>query len=350
MSHAEARQHRRRWSRPGWRLSLLALTLPLSVLFGLGAGSAEISPWALLERAFVDGDATARAILWMARLPRVVMGAIVGAGLSLSGVCFQALLKNPLADPYVLGISGGAALGATLWLALGLGAALLWGPWLGAILGAGFSLLLLWMIQRGGGAGLDPLALLLSGVIFNAFASALITFIKAVVSATKAQELLFYLMGSLSVEGLGWLSIGISAAVVFAGLAAILPKWRALDVLSLGDEEALALGVEVEGLRRWVVGWASLVVAVCVAFTGLIGFVGLVIPHGLRLALGPGHRILLPASALFGAAFVVVCDGVARQSFSLFSTTLPVGVITATIGAPLFVLLLMRSLREQADV
>lgn len=322
----------------------------VSVVWGLSVGSSGLGLgqlWAILNGSAPPWQET---ILWSARMPRVVMGVIVGAGLSVSGLCFQALLKNPLADPYVLGISGGAALGATLWMTLGAsvgGLAMMSAP-VGALGGAFLSLGVLWVIQRASGArALDPLVLLLSGVVFNAFASAMITFVKAIITATKAQELLFYLMGSLAVEGLSWSIIAGCAAIVGLGIVALLPVTQALNVLTLGDEEALALGVDVARLRAWVVGWASIIVAMCVAFTGLIGFVGLVVPHGLRLVLGPDHRVLLPASALLGGAFVVCCDGIARQSFDVFSTTLPVGVLTAAVGAPLFVFFLIRSLRER---
>lgn len=336
----------RRW---GWLIALSA-ALFLSVVWGLSVGSSGLGPQQLWEIVRGSAPPWQEKVLWMARMPRVIMGVIVGAGLSVSGLCFQALLKNPLADPYVLGVSGGAALGATLWMTLGAsvgGLAMMSAP-VGALMGAILSLGVLWVIQRASGArALDPLVLLLSGVVFNAFASAMITFIKAIITATKAQELLFYLMGSLAVEGLSWTTIGACGLIVGVGVLALLPVTQALNVLTLGDEEALALGVDVGRLRGWVVGWASIIVAMCVAFTGLIGFVGLVVPHGLRLVLGPDHRVLLPASALLGGAFVVGCDGIARQSFDVFSTTLPVGVITAAVGAPMFVFFLIRSLRER---
>ena len=287
-------------------------------------------------------------ILVQARLPRVWFAAVTGAALAAGGAVFQAVLRNPLADPYVLGISGGAALTATIFMATGAAGAL--GAAVGApafaLVGAALALGLLMGAQRWAPSGRSGVyVLLLTGVIFNAFASSMITFIKSVVTAQKAQELLFYLMGSLAVEGLGWPTmLGCGAVVAFC-LVGLMWWAQDLNLMSLGDEEAEALGVDVGRARRWSVGLASVAVAVAVAYTGLIGFVGLVIPHGLRLALGPDHRLLLPACALGGAAFLTACDLIARASFELFSTTLPVGVITALVGAPAFVWLLRRSLR-----
>jgi len=330
-----------------WLTALLVVEL-LVAMAALAIGSSG----ALLGEviAWVSGDelsATTRAILFDARLPRVWFAAITGCALATSGAVFQAVLRNPLADPYVLGISSGAALCATLFLALGItqiGGALLGAP-LFALGGAALSLLILLGAQRWAPPGRDGVyVLLLTGVIFNAFASALITFLKAIVSAQKAQELLFYLMGSLSVEGLDTTTMLACTAVVSAVTCALFWFSRDLNLLSLGDQDAEALGVNARGVRRWVVGLASISVAVAVAYTGLIGFVGLVIPHGLRLLLGPDHRLLLPACALGGASFLTFCDLLARGCFEWFSMTLPVGVVTSIIGAPLFVFLLRRSM------
>ncbi len=331
-----------------WLILLAGLEL-LVALFALSIGSSGALAWGDLT-AWLQGEdlpATTRAILFQARLPRVCFAAITGAALATGGVIFQAVLRNPLADPYVLGISGGAALAATLFMATGVGTivgAAIGAP-LFALLGAGCSLAILLGAQRFSPDGREGLyVLLLTGVIFNAFASALITFIKAIVTAQKAQELLFYLMGTLSVEGMPTATIAACGAVVGATILGLMWFARDLNLLSLGDEDAAALGVETVAVRRWTVGLASVGVAVAVAYTGLIGFVGLVIPHGLRLLLGPDHRLLIPASALGGASFLTACDLVARASFEVFSTTLPVGVITSLIGAPLFVWLLRRTM------
>ncbi|MEZ4460827.1 MAG: iron ABC transporter permease [bacterium] len=214
-----------------------------------------------------------------------------------------------------------------------------------AFLGALMSLALILSVSRWlPGGQLSTYVLLLTGVIFNALASAVIMFLKAVVSAQKAQELLFYLMGTLSVEGTPWEeTLAVTAVIV---LVCLTLTWfaRDLNVMSLGDDEAKSLGVDVARLRAAVVVVASVGVAISVAYTGLIGFVGLVVPHGVRLVVGPDHRILLPTTALIGGAFLVVCDLLARVSFGALDTALPVGVITACVGAPLFIIFLRRHL------
>lgn len=317
--------------------------------WALTMGSTSISMgqlWEALTQASSTGPY--HTILWNVRLPRALFAAVVGAGLSLGGVAFQALLRNPLADPYILGISGGAALGATLALASGsvLAVAGVLAPATAAMIGALVALIPLIVMARASRSGLNAFVLLLSGVMFNAFASSVITLHKAIVSAQKAQELLFFLMGSLDVEHLSGATLALCASVVGAALVAIWWVGQDLNIMSLGDDDARALGVRVGAVRWWVILWASAAVAVCVAFTGLIGFVGLVVPHALRLTLGPDHRLLIPMSALAGASTLLVCDALARQSFSLFSTTLPVGVITALVGAPLFMVLLWRSTKQ----
>jgi iron complex transport system permease protein len=196
--------------------------------------------------------------------------------------------------------------------------------------------------------GLSTYVLLLSGVIFNAFASAVIMFLKSVLSAQKAQELLFYLMGSLNVEGTAIEETGIVGLAVVVILGGLFVFARDLNVLTLGDDAATALGVDVPRTRTITVVLASLGVAIAVAYTGLIGFVGLVVPHGIRLVFGADHRLLMPMCALGGASFLILADTLARVSFMLFETSLPVGVLTATIGAPLFFIFLRKNLKNMA--
>lgn len=330
-----------------WLTALLLIELVVA-LAAMTIGSSGALLGELLGWISGDGmSATTRAILLEARFPRVWFAAITGCALATSGAVFQAVLRNPLADPYVLGISSGAALCATLFLALGItqiGGALIGAP-IFALGGAALSLVMLLGAQKWAPQGRDGVyVLLLTGVIFNAFASAMITFLKAIVSAQKAQELLFYLMGSLAVEGLDTMTMAWCTVVIIAVTASLFWFARDLNLLSMGDRDAEALGVNTERVRRWTVGLASISVAIAVAYTGLIGFVGLVIPHGLRLLLGPDHRLLLPACALGGASFLTFCDLLARGCFEWFSMTLPVGVVTSIIGAPLFVFLLRRSM------
>ena len=331
-----------------WLLGLLTLEVCVATAAMLMGSSGAMLGEVLAWLGGHELSATSQAILLQARLPRVWFAAITGGALAMAGATFQAVLRNPLADPHILGVSSGAALFATLFISLG------WVQQVSAVLGAPLfalggamvSLAILLGAQRWAPGGRDGLyVLLLTGVIFNAFASALITFMKAIVSAQKAQELLFYLMGSLSVEALGVPTLMTCSLVVLGCLGGLMWLARDLNVLSLGDEDALALGVNTRQVRFVAVVLASIGVAVAVAYTGLIGFVGLVVPHALRLVLGPDHRLLLPACALGGASFLTLCDLLARACFEWFSMTLPVGVITALIGAPLFVWLLGRSMR-----
>ncbi len=330
-------------------MAVCAAIVVLAALAGLGWGSSGWGPLQILA-ALGDGlDANQRLILVEARLPRVLFGLLVGAALACSGAVFQAILRNPLADPYILGVSGGAALGGTLVVAFGASFGVLAGvpvavaSFAGA-LGAIAVIALVGSWTPGGRTG--AYVLLLSGVIFNAFAGAIITFIRTILSPQKAHELLFYLVGSLDVEGVAPSQIALVAVAVVACVVGICWHARDLNVLSLGDAEARSLGVDVRRTQRNLVLAASLGVAVSVAYTGLIGFVGLVVPHGVRLALGPDHRLLLPASALVGGAFVVLADLVARAAFGVFAAALPVGVMTAFVGGPVFLFFLHRTLRR----
>lgn len=326
-----------------------ALLWLLSALGGLMWGSSQAGGIEFIFN-FLRGElsATEEAIFFQARLPRVVFAGLVGAALAVGGAVFQAVLRNPLADPYILGISGGAALGGTLILALGsltVGAFAVGAP-VAAFLGALGALALIFSVERWAGPGRGATyILLLAGVIVNAFSGALIMFVQSVVSARQAQEILFYLMGSLSVEGVAPGVMAVAAVVILACLVGIFAFARDLNALALGDEEAAYLGVEVWRVRKVTVGLASLAVAVAVAFSGIIGFVGLVVPHAIRLILGPDHRLLIPACAFGGAAFLTGADVAARAAFSVLDTTLPVGVLTSLIGAPLFLYFLWRSLK-----
>lgn len=304
-------------------------------MFGLAFGSTRLD----------FSDVLAMDIVVQARLPRVLFAGIVGAALACAGAVFQAVLRNPLADPYILGVSGGAALGGSVMVALGAVSSL--GTPAAAFAGAIGSLAVLFFAaQIMPGGRMSTYVLLLTGVIFNAFASAIIMFLKSVVSAQKAQELLFYLMGSLSVEGTSLTHTGLVGAAVAVLLLGLIYFSRDLNVLTLGDETAESLGVDVGRTRNITVVLASLGVAIAVAYTGLIGFVGLVVPHGIRLIFGSDHRLLLPMCVLGGASFLIAADLVARMSFMAFQTTLPVGVITAVIGAPLFFIFLKRNLQR----
>ncbi|MFQ5699098.1 MAG: FecCD family ABC transporter permease, partial [Myxococcota bacterium] len=279
-------------------LLLLTLGVGLALAFGLALGSAEH---------------TTRSILIDIRLPRVLLGAFVGAGLATAGALLQALLRNPLADPYILGISGGAALGGVLALAfaggLGLGGPIV--P-VAAFGGALAATALLHAIA--GREGMPRHSLLLTGVVFNAFAGSLIVFLTAAVDLSRVAGIFLWLIGSIRPTSLPVL--GAVALLLGAGIGIGLRDAYSLNLLSLGDESAAQLGVEVQRVRRRILFGTSLMIGAAVAVSGLVGFVGLIVPHLLRGAGGADHRWLVPASALGGAAFVVVADTLARTLLS----------------------------------
>jgi iron complex transport system permease protein len=298
-----------------------------------------------------DPSSSDAVIFWSVRLPRALLAAIVGAGLAVSGATLQGVLRNPLADPFILGVSGGAALGATLALALGLatvgqvapglgsGLEHLSAPALFAFLGAAAAMLFVLVVSRGHG-GRAPYAALLTGVIFNAVASAVITLIKTLSGPFRLGEILYWLAGDLGSESMGTLAL--SALLQVAAIGVMLALSGRLNLLSLGDEDAASLGVAVARTRRWLLLAASASVAGAVVLSGLVGFVGLVVPHLLRLAFGPDQRLLVPLSALGGAAFLMLADLLARLLFPLFDNAIPVGSVTALVGGPLFLVLLYR--------
>jgi iron complex transport system permease protein len=312
------------------------LVLAASLLVALLIGSEPTS----LGRALADPASLDRRILLDARLPRVLLGALAGGGLAIVGAAFQGLLRNPLAEPYVLGVSGGAALGATLAIVAGVGG-LLGGSLtpLAALAGGLGATVLVHAVARSGG-GPRGASILLAGVIVNALASSLITLLKTLVTASKAQELLFWLMGFLDVPPLSGL-IAVALGTLVGSVILCLDAGR-LDLLALGDEPAAHVGVDVPRLQARVFLACSLVVGAIVSVTGLIGFVGLVVPQGLRRGLGADHRRILPLSFLVGAAVLVLCDALARLTFRVLGTEPPVGAITALLGGPLFLLLLAR--------
>lgn len=283
-------------------------------------------------------------IIWTVRWPRVLLAAFAGAGLSVAGVTFQALLRNPLADPYVVGVSGGAALGGVLALTMGVSSA--FGLPLWAFAGAVASTVVLFGVARSHGRASDPVTLLLTGVIFNAFASAVVTLIKTLVAPSTAQSILFWLMGVIGVEPP--LTLWMLAGYVGSGVALLTLMGGALNVLSLGDDTAASLGLAVNQTRIVAFLIAAMLVGAIVAVAGMIGFVGLIVPHVLRRVLSHDHRWLIPAAACGGAAFLVLADTLARWSFYRFGTELPVGVVTAFTGGPFFLALLLRRKADHA--
>jgi iron complex transport system permease protein len=317
--------------------ALLVLAMALAVAFG----TEPIS----LARALTDAASTDRLIVCEARLPRVALGALSGGGLAMVGVAFQAILRNPLAEPYVLGVSGGAAFGATVAIVLGLGSATLLGASmvpLVALLGGLAATAVVYVFARSGG-GVTGTSILLAGVVVNAIASAAITFLKTLITASKAQELLYWLMGFLDLPSPA--SLAFVALYVAVGAVLLLRDAGRYNLLALGDEGASHLGVDVTALERRTFVACSFVVGAIVSVTGLIGFVGLVVPHALRRIFGPDVRVILPASLFAGGATLVACDLVSRGLFRWLHTEPPVGAVTAILGGPIFLALLRRQAR-----
>ncbi len=317
---------------------LLGTFLLVSMVCGLLWGSSAFD-WRLSLRALVGlnpGDDILPTILWQIRFPRVLLAALVGATLSLGGLVFQALLHNPLAEPYILGISGGAAVGAIIGILLGLG------PFPGvaalAFLGSmGVMVVVIFLTPRETGDNKN--ALLLSGVMVNALCTAVILFCVTMTQDARLHNILYWLMGDLSVALPG--QIFLLAVLVLPCFVALFLLARPLNLLYLGEEQAGYLGLNVSGVTYLLLGITSFMLSVAVCQSGLVGFVGLVVPHLLRLGLGPEHRLLVPACILGGGAYLVWCDLLARVLPS--QGELPVGVITALLGAPLFIILLQRS-------
>jgi iron complex transport system permease protein len=312
-----------------------------AVLLGIRYGAVDLSLTQVLDGILGRGADPERIIVRELRMPRAVMAVLVGGGLALSGAVFQALLRNPLAEPYILGISGGAAAGVVLVLALGLVAAASWALPAAAFAGALVAVALVFGVAASADRRLDVRVLLLAGVVVGAFFSACIALILALSDAPTVRSAILWMMGSLS--GATWGTVGVVAAYTLPAALLILGLARALNAMAIGEETASYLGTEVERVKRVAYGVASLIAAAGVAFTGVIGFVGLIIPHGVRLVVGSDHRTLLPLSFLAGGAFLALADLLARTAMA--PVEIPIGVITAFVGVPFFLVLLRRSLR-----
>lgn len=316
-------------------LPLLLLLTLASLTAGLAVGSVPV-PLGEVWPALWGDDTLYGAVILELRLPRLLAAFAVGGLLAVAGALLQVLLRNPLADPYVLGISGGAAVAALLTMLAGLG-----GWWVSgsALLGALGSMLLVFGLAHGGGSW-TPTRLLLTGVVVAALWGALISFLLAVAPEHNLRGMLFWLMGDLS-HGGEWRA---PLALLAIGLLLLLPFARELNLLARGEITAGSLGVHVGRLRLVVYFAASLLTAAAVTTAGSVGFVGLVVPHMLRLIAGSDHRLLLPASTLLGGSLVMLADTLARSLIA--PQQLPVGVLTALIGAPLFLYLLHREAKR----
>lgn len=319
----------RRWT----PLGLLALMAVAALLFSLTVGSASLSVAQLWGVVQGQGDALARTLVVELRLPRALSAFAVGGLLAVAGALMQVLLRNPLADPYVLGLSGGASIGALAAMLAGLGGLLVSGS---AFVGALVSTLLVFGLAHGRG-GWTPARLLLTGVVVAAGWGAVITLMLALSPAERLPGMLYWLMGDLSYSRTPWPPL----LLLLMTCLALVPLGRSLNVLARGPQQAAALGVDVRPLEWSIYIAASLLTAAAVTSAGSIGFVGLIVPHMLRLVLGNDQRLILPACALAGGTLLVLADTLARTLIA--PEQLPVGVITALLGVPTFLFLLYRS-------
>ncbi|MFF4814257.1 FecCD family ABC transporter permease [Kitasatospora sp. NPDC001309] len=342
--------------RAGPLAAALAAALVLALTAAVSLGSVDIPPgevWSVVAH-HLTGRApepgTRDLIVWQLRVPRALLAAVVGAGLGLVGTAVQALVRNPLADPYLLGISSGASLGAVATLVLGtaFGLELSLGSGLGltvslaAFAGALAAFSLVWLMARRGG-GFSPLRLVLAGIGIAQFLGGITSYLVLQTSdEQQTRGVLFWLMGSLG--GAVWSQLAVPVAAVALGLALLQARARGLNAMLMGDETAAGLGVDVTRLRREVFVVTSVLTGVLVAVSGAIGFVGLMVPHVCRLLVGGDHRRLLPLSALIGAVLLVVVDTVARTA--LDGQELPIGVVTAVLGAPTLLYLLDQRLER----
>jgi iron complex transport system permease protein len=319
------------------RLGILAAVVTASLLVGLAAGAVPLplsEVWSGLWRA----DSEASAIVRGLRAPRVLLAFLVGGSLGICGAALQAMIRNPLAEPYLLGLSSGAGLGAVIAIASRAGGA--WAVPLAAFVGAISAVALVYRLSLVSGRRLDPHVLLLSGVVVGAFAGALMSAIMVLSDAPGVRNAFLWLLGGFGAAS--WRALAVFSVYAALPVALLFFHARSLDLIALGDEPAHHLGVEVDRLRRVVYLSTALLTAASVATCGIIGFVGLVVPHAVRTVFRPLHRTLLPLVFLVGGCFLVLADVASRTAVRPLE--LPVGVITALIGVPLFAVLLRRTL------
>lgn len=314
---------------------ILLMLLLFTFIFSLMFGGSKVPFRGIMEALFHPHQAgIVQTIVWQIRIPRIVLGFLVGAGLASCGVVFQGMLRNPLAEPYTLGVSGGAALGATLGIVFGLGG--YWVPAM-AFLGSLFSIAMIYFIVSRRRFSVS--SLILGGIILSFIFSSLVFLIFSLVRAEKVQGAIFWLMGDLS--SLQPALLKVIAFIIPGGILIFLLFGREIDLLTLGEERAAHLGMEAEGVKKMLFLVASLITGAAVAATGIIGFVGLIVPHFLRRFTGPNHRLLIPAAALGGAVFLALSDTLARTIVAPIE--LPVGVITGILGGFFFLTFLLKA-------
>jgi iron complex transport system permease protein len=321
-------------------LALLAAVMMICCLLG----TEDVSLKAVFkDLGNVEATSPDHLIFMRVRLPRVILAAIVGAALACAGVIFQALLRNPLADPYILGISSGAGLGTIIAVISGFS----WTLWgrspvaVFAFIGAMATVWLVWMIGKLTGKN-HVTGLLLAGVVISAFFSAMIMFLTSISRSKQVYATIFWLMGNIAEED--YLVLWVSSGCVLTGIISLFYISPQLNVISFGQSDAKTMGINIGRIQTIAFAIAAAITAVAVSLSGLIGFIGLIVPHAIRLVFGPDHRQLLPLSAIFGAIFLVIADTVAR--IVVAPAQLPVGVVTAMIGGPFFLVLLIKYTRR----
>lgn len=329
--------------RSKWTLSLIFLTILLfsSIYISISTGPIKMTFIEIMQALTGSGSDLNSKVIWGLRFPRAMMAVFVGAGLTVAGVGMQALFKNPMASPYILGLSSGAAFGAALAMVLGVSFI----PGFLSIPSMAFifcflTLMIVYSIAHGHGR-VPVETLLLAGIAVGAFFSALVNLLTYLADDELA-GIVYWMMGDLT--QFGWTNVQIVMPMITIGAAVIYYFSRDLNAMMLGDNHALNLGIEVSRVRLYVLLACALVTAAAVSFVGIIGFVGLVVPHMVRIIVGPDHRILIPASLLAGASFLVLCDLLSR--LVLYPAALPIGILTALVGAPYFIYLLRRKRRE----
>jgi|YelNatPaOPRAMG01_1025707.scaffolds.fasta_scaffold94779_2 iron complex transport system permease protein len=344
----------KRFSR--WKIIfiLLAMALILTITFAVAMGPMQIPPLDVYKIIikhipflgdFVGGgsSSTEEVIVLQVRLPRVLAAAIVGIALAVAGVVLQGLLRNPMADPYVIGISSGAGLGASLAIAFGFGLSFFGVLYSIPLMAFAFALgtvLLVYVISRTG-QGVPMLTLLLVGIAVNSFLLAIISIIR-LVSGEAVHAIMAWIFGSLAASN--WNYVKMALPFVVIGVAIIYVFARDLNIMLLGEEQARHLGVDAERLKKIMIASATLITAAAVSISGIIGFIGLIIPHISRILVGPDHRILIPSSALGGAIVLILCDTIGRMIVR--PAELPVGIITSLLGVPFFIYLIRKKKRS----
>jgi iron complex transport system permease protein len=327
----------------------LLIIIILAANFGIADISFKQTAFIMMSRipiinkfiSLKDIKDTSELIILQLRLPRVILASLVGAGLSVVGTSFQGIFKNPMADPYVLGISSGAALGASLTIVFGVEVSLLGMSLITvtAFIGAVVTTLVVYNIARVG-SKIPNITLLLAGVATNYLLSALISLIM-IFNREQIEKIIMWTMGSLSTAS--WNQVLILTIVVLPSIAVLYFFHRDLNIMLLGEDSARNLGVEVEKVKKIILLISTIMIAAVVSFSGIIGFVGLIIPHTIRLVFGSNHKVVIPFSAIGGAIFLIICDTIAR---SLITAEIPVGIVTSLFGVPFFLYLLYKTKKK----